>query len=277
PIRSVRKSVVEGKSNEVVSMRPDPEKVKELPAGSAISLVLAAPELLGTSLAFPIAKKPGEMMSLDFNKAGEYFVKITVDKKGYVKFINPEGTEYLPLDGKMFGADDEERASYSNWYKRRVFQVFPGTYFFKFYWDCMTKKNAENSLVKFKYEIVPEMDFFEPNYKRDQAAFLMAGKANKIALYPAHDTDWFCYQPDEDGYIRVSFKDIPERVNPSLFEIRVYEENSDKNLHAREAGASSVKVFAGKKYFIKIDVTGRGNAPHALNMKIDFFPERDSL
>jgi len=257
-------------------MNPDPKAIKELPAGSVVSLVLAAPELLGTSLAFPIVKKPGEMMTLDFDKGKEYFIKITSDKKGYVRFLNPQETESLPLNGEMFGFDDKKIASYSNWYARRVFKVFPGEYFFRFYWDNMTGKTLENSLVKFKYEIVPEMDFFEPNDNRSQAAFVMAGTPNKIAIYPANDVDWFCYEADADGYIRVSFEDIPEGV-PSYFDIRVYEEGSKKNLHARESNASSVKVFKGKKYFINITVTGSGNAPHALYMKANFFLELDPL
>lgn len=273
-VGAVTKKPVDEKSGIVVETNPAWEEGMTLTPGTRVSLVLAAPELLGLSMAFPIAKQPGEMITLDFNKAKEYYLKLTSDQKGYVRFVDPEGSLKLPLCGNFFIPGEEAKASYSDWDDRRIFRVFPQEYYMKFSWDAMTRKNEENAIVKLKYEIVPEMDTAEPNDTIDEATNIVAGVRNDIAIYPGDESDWFTYTADADGYLRLTIEDLPDAIRHA-FMFEVYEEGSDKNLHAAEYKPVSVKVFKDKKYYIRICILGKDRSPETFGVTFDFVLEKD--
>ena len=273
-VGAVTKKPVDEKSGVVVATNPAWEKGMTLPPGTRVSLVLAAPELLGTSMAFPIAKQPNEMITLDFNKGKEYYLKLTVDQKGYVRFIDPEGSQTLPLSGIFFIPGEETIARYSSWDDRRIFKVLPQEYYMKFSWSNMTRKTKDNAIVNFKYQIVPEMDPAEPNDTIHEATNIAAGVRNDIAIYPGDESDWFTYTADADGYLRLTIEDVPDEIDHA-FMFEVYEEGSEKNLHTAEYLPVSVKVFKDKKYFIRISILGKDRSPKTFGVTLDLALEKD--
>jgi len=273
-VGTVKKKPVDDKSGVVVETNPVWQEGMTLPPGTRVSMVLAAPELLGMSMAFPIAKQPGEMITLDFNKAKEYYLKLTVDQKGYVRFLDPEGSQKLPLSGDFFIPGEETIASYSSWDDRRIFKVLPQEYYMKFSWTNMVTKTKDNAIVKFKYEIVPEMDPVEPNDTIDEATNIIAGVRNDIAIYPGEESDWFTYTADADGYLRLTIEDVPDEIEHA-FMFEVYEDGSDEDLHTAEYLPVSVKVFKDKKYFIRVHILGKDRSTKTFGITMDLELEKD--
>lgn len=273
-VGNVTKKPVDDKSGVVVGTNPVWEEGMKLTPMTRVSIVLAAPELLGTSMAFPIARQPGEMITLDFNKAEEYYLKLTADQKGYVRFVDHEGSLSLPLSGDFFIPGEESAGSYSCWDDRRIFKVLPQEYYMKFSWCDMIKKTKDNSIVKFKYEIVPEMDPAEPNDTIHEATNIVAGVRNDIAIYPGEESDWFTYTADADGYLRLTIEDVPDEISHA-FMFEVYEQGSDEDLHTAEYLPVSVKVFKDKKYFIRISVLGKDHSPETFGVTVNLELEKD--
>lgn len=118
------------------------------------------------------------------------------------------------------------------------------------------------------------MDPAEPNDTIDEATNIVAGVRNDIAIYPGEEEDWFTYTADADGYLRLTIEDVPDAIDHA-FMFKVYEEGSDTNLHAGDYLPVSLKVFKGKKYFIKISILGRDRSPETFGVTFDLVLEKD--
>jgi tetratricopeptide (TPR) repeat protein len=261
-------------AGEVIACSPDPEKNDKLLPGRRISLVLAAPDKLGVTLAYPFEKKEGEEIVLNYGKNENYYIKITAEDYGYIRLTDMQGSEDLPLSGKFVSYDKGLIDDYSNWKNRRSFRVEPGDYYYNLGWDAMVNKNESNTVLKVKYEFIPEMDKFEPNDSIYDAKFVLTGQENEVAVFPGDDIDWFCYEPEEDGYLRITLGETPKAIRHD-FLFHIYESGKKEDLHAGEYLPVSAKVFAGKKYFIKVSILGVDRSPETFRVKFDLIPEKD--
>ncbi len=269
-----RQKPFDAEAGTVIETMPDREAQPQLMPGSRVGLVIAAPDQLGVTMAFPIEKAPGQNIKLDFNKNEEYFLKINVKEQGYLRFIPADGSDNLPLGGELFTLDESDIASYSCWDYTYNFRVSPQEYFIKFGLTNKYSISKEESVVEFAYEFVPEMDPGEINDEKESATLIETGRAAKIAIYPENDTDWFLYEPEVDGYLRIVLDNVPDAIDHN-FMFRVYEQGTDKDLHAGEYLPTSVKVFAGKKYLVKISVLGVDCSTETFSVTFNLIPEKD--
>ena len=271
----VTRQAYDADTGEVISTNPSRKDETELMPNTPVSLVIAAPDMLGLTMAFPIEKKPGEVITLDFDKHEKYYVKFKSDISGYIRIKGPDGNEKLPMSGDIFTDGTTKVAMYSNWKDRRSFRVIPRDYIAELEWDTMTRKDG-NAKVSFIYELIPEMDEFEINDTIYDAAYIFAGVRNETAIFPGDDVDWLVYEADADGYLRLNIDSVPDDEIKHYFMFKIYEEGTDVNLHKHETLPVSVKVFQGKKYFIRISILGVDRSIKTFGTTFDLVLEKDS-
>ncbi len=141
------------------------------------------------------------------------------------------------------------------------------------YNDNMSKEPFE-----IKFSFVDEFDDFELNNKPEDAKGVTLGKENKSAIYPVGDNDWFKVNTEEQGYLTVKARNVPEALELETRYVKYDEYNPDKVEVIRKYGKLPYSVAVpepGEYFFHILDNYNDKASEQLFDWKIEFTPEMD--
>jgi hypothetical protein len=141
------------------------------------------------------------------------------------------------------------------------------------YNDKMSKDAFE---VKFSF--LDEFDNYERNNEPKDAKEVAFDKEYKSAIFPRGDNDWFKIKTEEQGYLTVKARNIPEELELETRYVKYDEYNPDEIEVIRNYGKlpySTAVPEPGEYFFHILDNYNDKESEHLFNWKVEFTPEMD--
>lgn len=262
---------------------PEKESVEEPaeePAGEKLSWAgITAEEEPndGPADANPVEFGKAFTLKIQVEDDSDWF-KLPVNEQGYVRLMARNIPDSIGLQVR-YGTWDEWEEEFTvirDWmYLPDDCAVVPGEVYIQVHddWDDA----ASPQEITMKVDFMPEMDMAERNNSPKTAAKFTPGSSTKIAIFPSGDSDWFKVPVEEQGYLQVITRGVPDGVGLQVRYGTWDEwENELTVLRDWQYLPDALAAVKGDVYVQFIDDWNDGGSPELFDMKMNFLPEMDS-
>lgn len=151
------------------------------------------------------------------------------------------------------------------------------------YYVLLTKSyNDAESEQEMQLKIIhlPQFDKTEPNNRPKEAAEAKLGEEFKMAVFPKGDKDFYKFTAEEEGYIRLMSKNVPDNIKP-VCKTYLYDEWSDPKLKEITGWLEFPCAFyvpeAGEYYVEITDDYNDASSEDLFDIRSEFLVQNDTL
>ncbi len=216
--------------------------------------------------------------------------EVEVPGQGYLQVLVRDVPDlYLVARLATYDEWGEEKENYLTGRRKTpcAMHIFEeGTYFIKMrdyttyagYWlgGQYSKYSEDEFYVKFNF--IEEFDPHEPNYDVENAVEVEFGEEYESAIYPRGDEDWFKVNVEEQGYLQVQTRNVPDELELQAY-FAVYDEYAEEPVEVIKDKANIPVEIAvtepGEYYIVLSDDRNRNESKDLFNWKVNFIPEMD--
>jgi hypothetical protein len=134
--------------------------------------------------------------------------------------------------------------------------------------------------IKLKITHLPQFDKTEYNDTPEEAAEAKLGETFPIAIFPLGDVEFYKFTVEEEGYIRLMAKDVPEAITP-VYRVSLYDEWSDPKLKELTDWTEFPGAFYVEEpgdYYVKItDDYDDAASEKLFDIRSEFLAQNDTL
>ncbi len=225
---------------------------------------------------------PGTEFKMSINPEGDVdWYEVEVPGQGYLEVRAREVPEELDLHARFATYDEwnsngEEYITGQLRLPAAVQIVEEGTYYVRL--GDRYNNNYSPDEFKVKMNFIEEFDKHEPNNKPPEASEVEFGKEYKSAIFPLNDRDWFLTVVEQQGYLRIRAKDIPDDIELAAYVATYDEYAADKKNTVKSNTRVPFDVAItepGEYYVVFRDRYDNYSSKDKFTWRIDFLPEMD--
>lgn len=151
-----------------------------------------------------------------------------------------------------------------------------GTYFVRV--GDRYSRNSSDEEFMIRIDFTEEFDKFEPNQSPQEAKLVEFGEEYESAIFPIGDEDWFKVNVEEQGYLSVRARNIPDNLELATY-FATYDEYSSQKINtikSRGGVPQNISITEpGEYYIIFCDRYDRYASMDLFTWTVDFIEEMD--
>ncbi len=207
--------------------------------------------------------------------------KLEVTEQGYIEVLKRAVPDKLDVQVR-FATYDEWATKNENFLSgfRKLpcaMPVYePGNYYVMVADRWGTNYSEEQFSVKFNF--IEEFDKFEPNNDAHSATIVEFDKEYQSAIFPKGDKDWFLIEVEQQGYITIRAKSIPDNLDLSAY-VATFDEYASSPVNIvrsiRNVPMDVAITEPGQYYVVFADRWDAKASKELFTWTVGFIPEMD--